>query len=155
MQPGIYLIQQASGQSWRLNPQEANLIGRGLEAEHSNLILLPHSTISKLHARIWLEAKTQQWYLENLSRNGTTLNGHGLVEKTVLRHGDVIAVGPYRLLFYESLAADAGTVEVEPWQRFPGERNTATSGSFGDMLATLLILATAALFLFLCFRKIG
>jgi pSer/pThr/pTyr-binding forkhead associated (FHA) protein len=155
MQPGIYLVQQASGQSWRLNPQEANLIGRGLEAENGNLILLPHPTISKLHVRIWLEAGTQQWYVENLSRNGTNLNGHILVAKTVLKHGDVIVVGPYALVFYESLVADAGTVEVDPWQSFPNERNTATSGSFGDMLAMILILAAAALFLVLCFRKIG
>lgn len=108
---GIYLIQQNTGQIFPLDPQKENVIGRSLATEGPT-ILLAHPAISKTHAVIQLQSTTQRWTLQNLSRNGSMINGKVVANTKILTHGDEITVGPYKLIFYENLAADEGTMEM-------------------------------------------
>jgi pSer/pThr/pTyr-binding forkhead associated (FHA) protein len=108
---GIYLIHQNTGQIFYLDTQKENIIGRTL-SEKVHPVLLHHPSISKIHAVIKLESATQRWIFQNLSRNGSMLNGRLVTVTKPIQHGDEITVGPYKLTFYENMAADEGTMEV-------------------------------------------
>lgn len=66
----------------------------------SNDIVLPKGNISKRHARIIL---TQQGFILNdlRSSNGLFLNGAKVQEPRILREGDQIFMGDFRLIFHE------------------------------------------------------
>ncbi len=110
----VYLINPSSSQTWVLNGKQKTIIGRGISQNAENsLILLPHPTVSKLHAHLWLDEQTQQWYFENTSKNGSSIHGKEIQGKQVLHDGDKITIGPFDLLFCENLLNEEGTVEVK------------------------------------------
>ncbi len=109
-----YLINPSSSQTWALNSKQKNIIGRGIpKNDENNLILLPHPSVSKIHASLWLDEQSQEWYFENLSRNGSSINGIEITSKKVIHNGDKIAIGPFELLFCDNLLDNEGTVEVK------------------------------------------
>ena len=107
---GIYLIEQSTGQVFTLDPHQDNVIGRFL-GQGVHTILLHHPAISKTHAVVRIEP-TQQWSLQNLSRNGSMLNGKAVTTKKILTHGDEITVGFCKLIFYENLVSNDETMEM-------------------------------------------
>jgi ABC transport system ATP-binding/permease protein len=69
-------------------------IGRGKEAD----ISLPAPVVSRRHAS--LQPGTPEWSLTDLgSKNGTFLNGRRITRPEQLKPGDVIQVGPFRLVY--------------------------------------------------------
>lgn len=69
-------------------------IGRGKEAD----ISLPSPVISRRHAS--LQPGMPEWLLSDLgSKNGTFLNGRRITRSEQLKTGDVIQVGPFRLIY--------------------------------------------------------
>ena len=107
---GIYLIEQNTGQVFTLDPHQDNIIGRSL-GQGVHTIILHHPAISKTHAVIKIES-TQQWSFQNLSRNGSMLNGKAVTTKKILTHGDEVTIGFCKLIFYENLAANDETMEM-------------------------------------------
>ncbi len=68
-------------------------IGRSPEAD----IMISDSRVSRLHAR--LEKTEKGWVILDLeSKNGTRVNGE-LVKEKLLSSGDVIQIGPVRLVY--------------------------------------------------------
>jgi hypothetical protein len=61
-------------------------------------LVLDHHTVSRRHAEILRDPFHRHWIRDLGSTNGTTVNGE-LVRERVLRPGDRIRVGDYRLLF--------------------------------------------------------
>jgi ABC-type multidrug transport system ATPase subunit/pSer/pThr/pTyr-binding forkhead associated (FHA) protein len=57
-------------------------------------IYLPHSLVSRTHAKIHIE-NGQQWITDLHSANGTYVNGNRIKEKTLLAQSDRIDIGPY------------------------------------------------------------
>ena len=79
--------------------ETATTIGR----DDGNSIQLPDPQVSKRHAVI--RTKDGVWTIEDLnSTNGIKVNGSG-VQRTVLKNGDRIHIGPFDLVF-ESTATD-------------------------------------------------
>jgi pSer/pThr/pTyr-binding forkhead associated (FHA) protein len=71
--------------------------------DDGNALQLPDPQVSKRHAVI--RAKGGGWTIEDLnSTNGITVNGER-VERSVLKNGDRIHIGPFELVF-ESAATD-------------------------------------------------
>ncbi len=67
-------------------------------------VFLQHSSISRRHAEISRVA--DDYNIEDLkSRNGTYVNGQR-IERQLLRNGDVIVVGKFRLQFYRDAGAE-------------------------------------------------
>ncbi|MDC7224363.1 MAG: FHA domain-containing protein [Spirochaetales bacterium] len=60
--------------------------------QDNNHLILPSHAVSRRHARIIREGK--DLYIEDLeSKNGISLNGKRIDEKTLLRQGDIIKIG--------------------------------------------------------------
>jgi pSer/pThr/pTyr-binding forkhead associated (FHA) protein len=67
------------------------VVGRGRSAD----LVLAEPTISRSHAAIGFDA--QGFFVQDLgSTNGTMVNG-GKVERTALKHGDLIQMGKLKL----------------------------------------------------------
>lgn len=126
---GIYLIQQDTGQIFPLEPNQNNILGRSI-AQEAHTILFLHPAISKTHAIIKIEPN-QQWTIQNLSRNGSMLNNKPLTTKKILTHGDEITIGFYKLIFYENLVADEGTMEMPITNDF-AQDNSPNSKNYWD-----------------------
>lgn len=70
------------------------IIGRGGEAD----IQLPAPVVSRRHAS--LQEAAPDWILTDLgSKNGTFLNGKRIIRPERLRQGDVIQIGPFRMVY--------------------------------------------------------
>jgi len=80
-----------------------NLIGRDPDVH----VFLDHPSVSRRHARISITVGRVM--LEDLnSRNGTSVDGHGITSPTEVHDGTIIGVGPITLTFV-SLASVAST----------------------------------------------
>jgi ABC-type multidrug transport system ATPase subunit len=85
------LIQFASIQP---QGQKPLILGRGREAD----VHLPAPSVSRRHAM--LEPSVPEWTLQDLnSTNGTYINGQRVRQPTRLEVGDMIQVGPFRLVY--------------------------------------------------------
>jgi two-component system response regulator HydG len=80
-------------------------------------ISLPSESVSRIHCLI--ERRTEGWYVQDKSRNGTIVNGvavgSGPNDRYLLSHGDELAIGCYHARF--GLAADDdrdGTTTTSP-----------------------------------------
>lgn len=81
-------------------PDRVSLLGREEAAD----IRLPFDGVSRRHAT--LDATGPAVVLVDLqSRNGTWVNGRRLDGPIVLRHGDLLTVGPVRLRYVDAAAA--------------------------------------------------
>jgi pSer/pThr/pTyr-binding forkhead associated (FHA) protein len=155
---GVYLVNQNSGQVFPVSQEHETVIGRGIGAEENPTasILLPDPSISKKHARVYMDSPSQRWHFEDFSRHGSQVNGK-LVEGEAIpiQHGDQIAIGPYKLVFYEKFQADA-TMEVKVPPRLsiskaPEEKEVTPLGSTVETVAILAIVFITALILLFCF----
>lgn len=153
---GIYLLNQNSGETFPLKTESENIIGRkiGDEKNTQATIFLPHPAVSEKHTRIYINTKSL-WELENLSRNGTQVNGQETQEPVPLQHGDQIDIGPYQLVFYEKFHGN-GTVEYKK----PDSSSLATQwedeeatplGSLLETIAIVFLLALTGFILYCCF----
>jgi adenylate cyclase len=73
-----------------------------------NQVVLDGEQVSRRHAAINEEAPGEFQILDLGSSNGTFLNGRRLTQSTPLKHGDVIDIGPYRIVFHQPSAARRG-----------------------------------------------
>ncbi len=70
-------------------------------------VAISDAEVSRKHARMTFQGG--KFVLEDLgSTNGTFVNGQRLTSPTVLKPGDVVALGEQIVLIYESLSRDAG-----------------------------------------------
>jgi ABC-type multidrug transport system ATPase subunit/pSer/pThr/pTyr-binding forkhead associated (FHA) protein len=82
------------------------VIGRAAEAD----IVLNHPEISRRHCQLTLE--TSSWAIEDLgSQRGTIVNSVRITEKTPLKFGDQIILGPVTLGFGQSVGPDPNAAE--------------------------------------------
>ncbi|MBI5568657.1 MAG: FHA domain-containing protein [Desulfomonile tiedjei] len=98
---------------------DQTIVGRH---EKSDLRLLD-SMVSRRHCLIMRER--QRFVLKDLeSRNGTWLNGRRIRNRRHIKNGDIIQVGPFRLLFHEEIPSqiqiqtqtlDMGGLSPEPF----------------------------------------
>lgn len=73
----------------------------------SNQIVLAERRVSRRHALINAREDRKFWLVDLGSGNGTYLNGRRLVQPAILRDGDSLQIGSFRLTFREpSCAAD-------------------------------------------------
>jgi ABC-type multidrug transport system ATPase subunit len=98
----LHLRQVASGtevpktQKLSLQGQTTLIIGRDPGSD----IVLSHPTISRRHARITRAAPEGKYVIEDLgSTNGSFVNGERVVGSRPLRQGNIIQVGPVKLVF--------------------------------------------------------
>ncbi|HTJ80229.1 MAG TPA: SpoIIE family protein phosphatase [Polyangiaceae bacterium] len=77
-----------------------NVVGRT-----QGSLVLDHDTVSRKHAEIFCDPFGRWWVRDVGSTNGTTVNGE-LVRERVLRPGDRIGVGDFRLRFHVSARAE-------------------------------------------------
>ena len=80
--------------------EQHNVIGR----THGTL-KLDHDTVSRKHAEIFCDPFGRWWARDVGSTNGTTVNGE-LIQERVLRPGDRIGVGDFRLRFQVAARPD-------------------------------------------------
>ena len=72
-------------------------------------VALGDASVSRLHAR--MVAQEGQWWVEDLnSRNGVQINGARIVERQVVKDGDLIQIGKVALMFVAPKAAMAAPV---------------------------------------------
>lgn len=110
---GVYLVNQSSGSTVPLHQDQENIIGRGIPSPQGEKgrVLLPHPSISKIHAQIVLRPETHEWMILDKSRHGIYINSKKITKEARLFHGDKIKVGPFELMFYEKFKADDETSE--------------------------------------------
>ena len=110
---GVFLVNQSSGITTPLDHDKDNIIGRGIPKPEGEIgqVVLPHPSISKLHAKIRLSPEAHQWILYDTSRHGILVNDKRVEKQKILTHGDKIKVGPFELMFYEKFKADDQTSE--------------------------------------------
>lgn len=145
--PGVYLVHRISGKTWSLEPTRPVVIGRGIDSQEvakEDAILVPDPLVSKLHARVGMDPHDQHWYVQDLSKHGTYVNGRRVDKRCPLKHGDQLTIGSFALVFYENFAADDGTLEIEQEQTNPAEEQISS----GDLLALSIFLAIVAVFCF-------
>lgn len=66
--------------------------------DFGNIVQLSDAQVSKRHAAIHAAAGT--WSIEDLhSTNGVAVNGVKITQRTLLKNGDVIRLGPRELVF--------------------------------------------------------
>jgi len=73
----------------------------------SSDVVLPDQKVSRRHALIQAQKQYEFWLMDLGSSNGTYLNGRRVTEPVLLRNQDQIEIGPFRLVFRQSKAADA------------------------------------------------
>src|ERR1700741_3661875 len=70
------------------------IVGRAADAD----LILNHPEVSRRHCRIQREG--EKWFVEDLgSRRGTAVNGNSISERTALRPGDKVHLGPVTFAF--------------------------------------------------------
>lgn len=144
---GVFLVNQSSGLTYQLAPEGKNIIGRGVPGkEEIGKVLLPHPSISKFHAKLELSQESHSWILYDTSKHGLTVNDKKVNGEQVLVHGDIIGVGPFKLMFYEKFKADDETAEYPLFT--PYKERGGKSRSF--LWFALFALATELL---LCWLK--
>ncbi len=92
---------EESANKWealRLNGQREITIGRDPQCN----IVLPHISVSKIHARIVLE-QGRYYIFDNDSTNGVMVNSRRIFGKVLLNEKDVIALGNSKLIFTPTL----------------------------------------------------
>ena len=134
---GVYLVNQSSGITTSLYQDKVNTLGRGIPGPQGEKgkVLLPHPSISKIHAEIVLKPETHEWFLKDKSRHGIFVNNKKIKKEIRLMHGDKIKIGPFSLMFYEKFKADDETSE----QPLPVHFETKKSNSLVFLLGALLI----------------
>lgn len=142
---GVYLVNQASGETVPLYMDRENIIGRGVPNPQGEKgkVLLPHPSVSKMHARLEVAPETQTWILYDLSRHGITVNGKKVIKEQQIFHGDRIQIGPFTLMFYEKFKADDETSE----QPLPVVAHDKTENPLLNMLGAVLLVGVLALIL--------
>jgi ABC transport system ATP-binding/permease protein len=87
----------------KLATQDNLLVGRDASCD----LWLPHLTISQRHA-LFLRQNGQVTIRDLKSKNGTFVNG-ARIEQVILREGDEIQIGPFRLVYDSRLQNVAGS----------------------------------------------
>lgn len=77
-------------------------IGRELGSS----LVLTDAKVSRKHALIQAQSQYEFWLMDLGSANGTFLNGRRVIRPELLRSGDVIEVGPFRLRFRQSRSTE-------------------------------------------------
>lgn len=95
----ITLEGDASAPRVRPLAEQRVVVGRAAGLE----VVLDHHTVSRRHAELLRDPFGRHWIRDLGSTNGTTVNGE-LVRERVLRPGDRIRVGDFRLVFQVSQA---------------------------------------------------
>lgn len=96
---------------WELPADRASVtIGRAPTAD----IRLGDELVSRLHARLVCAGGTWSITDDGMSRNGTILNGHRLVDRVPLRDNDQIQVGQTVLTFHDSAYSEDQTRIAPP-----------------------------------------
>ena len=83
---------------WKIRQVAGNqaLIGRPNAQQRIDIDLSPDTTVSRCHARIWLE--NGAYWIEDLkSRYGTRINGEKLTGRIQVKAGDSIVAGETQL----------------------------------------------------------
>jgi len=91
---------------WRIKALsgDAVVIGRPNNKVTVGIDLSPDTTVSRVHAQIWLE--NDRCWVEDLgSRYGTAVNGNQITGRFELREGDEIRIGETTLLVDASAGA--------------------------------------------------
>jgi hypothetical protein len=73
---------------------------------HGGALVLADTKVSRQHALIQAQNRHEFWLMDLGSANGTFVNGRRVLRPELLRSGDVIEIGPFRLRFHQSLAAE-------------------------------------------------
>ena len=89
-------LEKANGERVRIKGSCS--IGRAL----SNEIALPDDKVSRRHALINAQGQNEFWLVDLGSANGTYLNGRRVTQPILLRGGDQIEIGQFRLTFHQS-----------------------------------------------------
>ena len=79
---------------WHIKKLSADVVtvGRPNNREGIHIDLSPDTTVSRLHARVWLE--NEVCWLEDLgSRYGTKVNGAQITGRVQLQAGDTVEIG--------------------------------------------------------------
>ncbi len=105
-----------SGEVHRLSSEAELTIGRAGD----NDVVLDREAVSRYQARI--QFRSGEYTVEDLhSANGTFVDRDGellrVTESAALRAGDILQVGPFRLLFQDGSAAQPDPAHGQPWGR--------------------------------------
>lgn len=108
-------IIRSGGQVYRETYREGTIaFGR----EDDNQIIFTETFVSRHHGH-FLQSE-DNWYIENLSPNGTQVNGKRIRKKpTLLNVGDTISVGNQQIFFVEAIESNSSTptsntAKIEP-----------------------------------------
>ena len=80
--------------TWRIKSlsEAVVVVGRPNSQSEIGIDLSPDTTVSRVHAKIWL-ADDLCWVEDLGSRYGTTVNGTRITGRQQLREGDLIGIG--------------------------------------------------------------
>jgi hypothetical protein len=128
----LTVVGGGEGEPARRFAQDVVLVGRAAGCD----VVLAHPGVSRRHCRIRHEAR--RYVLEDAgSANGTGLNGERVVGRRVLRHGDVLSLGPVTLRFEVPAddAAGGGPAGETAGPSGRPERSPGTGRSRGSPVA--------------------
>ena len=92
--------------SFVIPDEQAMYLGRD---PSTNDVVLHDTKVSRIHAR--LAARNEGFVLQDLrSASGTKVNNRRVTDEVLLKSGDVIRIGPYRL-----------RVSIKPWRHLSDE----------------------------------
>jgi hypothetical protein len=77
----------------------------------SSDVVLADAKVSRRHALVQPQKQYEFWLLDLGSSNGTYVNGRRISQPVLLRHGDQIEIGPFRLVFRQSKTAVVAPTE--------------------------------------------
>lgn len=79
---------------WKIHQLEGDqaLVGRPNSQESVDIDLSPDTSVSRRHARIWVENATH-WVEDLKSKHGTLVNGKKLTGRIQIKAGDTIRIG--------------------------------------------------------------
>jgi len=80
-----------------------------------NLVVLPDRNVSRLHCEITIDGDKVE--IADFSRNGTRHNGQLIEEKALLKRGDVVQIGDYRIrmnITRKAMAAASADATIAP-----------------------------------------
>ena len=83
---------------WRIKSlsEVVVVVGRPNAKSDIGIDLSPDTTVSRVHAKIWLENESS-WIEDLGSRYGTTVNGIRITARQPLQEGDLIGIGETNL----------------------------------------------------------
>ena len=82
--------------------ERIQLKGSGsLGRTESNQVVLADAKVSRKHAFIRIEGKSEFYLMDQGSRNGTFLNGRRITRTMLLRDRDCIQIGPFEMYFHQ------------------------------------------------------